>query len=87
MLSPLIWFPIAGALLMACLPAKLNTAQVRGVALAISGAVVLWTIGLFTQFDLSLAGFQMREFMPWLPHARGSNYDVAVEFFSWAIAS
>ncbi|KPQ34947.1 MAG: NAD(P)H-quinone oxidoreductase subunit NdhD3 [Phormidesmis priestleyi Ana] len=66
---------------MACLPAKLNTAQVRGVALAISGAVVLWTIGLFTQFDLSLAGFQMREFMPWLPML-GLNYDVAVDGLS-----
>ncbi|NJM97226.1 MAG: NADH-quinone oxidoreductase subunit M [Phormidesmis sp. RL_2_1] len=81
MLSPLIWIPTLGAVLIALLPSKLSPAQVRSVALVISGAVLLWTIGLFTQFDLTTASFQMREFMPWLPML-GLNYDLAIDGLS-----
>lgn len=81
MLSPLIWLPIAGALLIAFLPLKLKSARIREVALVISGVVLIWTIGLFTQFDLGTANFQMREFMAWLPML-GLNYDLAVDGLS-----
>ncbi len=81
MLSLLIWLPIAGALLIAFLPEKFGATQIRGMALAISGAVLLWTIALFTQFDLNSAGFQMREFMAWLPML-GLNYDLAIDGLS-----
>ncbi len=81
MLSPLIWLPTLGALLIAFLPLKLNAAQVRGVALAFSGTALLWTMRLFTQFDMGSADFQMREFMSWLP-SLGLNYDLAVDGLS-----
>lgn len=81
MLSPLIWLPILGALLVAVLPLKQSAAQVRMVALSVSGTVLLWTVVLFTQFDLSTASFQMREFMPWLP-ILGLNYDLGLDGLS-----
>ncbi len=78
MLSPLIWLPTLGALLIAFLPLKLKSSQIRLAALLISGSILLWTIGIFTQFDLGAEGLQMREFMPWLPML-GLNYDLGLD--------
>ena len=79
MLSTLIWLPISGALLLSLL--SLNSQQARNAALAVSSAVLLWTIWLFTQFDLTSAEFQMREFVPWLPML-GLNYHLAIDGLS-----
>jgi NAD(P)H-quinone oxidoreductase subunit 4 len=81
MLSILIWLPVLGALLLAFLPVKLSVQQSRIVALVVSGVALLWTIGLFTQFDLSGADYQMREFRPWLP-VLGLNYNLALDGLS-----
>ncbi len=81
MLNPLIWLPVAGALLIAFIPIQISAKTARSTALAVSGTVLLWTIWLFTQFDLANAEFQMREFMPWLPML-GLNYDLALDGLS-----
>ncbi|MEM1280605.1 MAG: NADH-quinone oxidoreductase subunit M [Cyanobacteria bacterium P01_H01_bin.152] len=80
MLSVLIWLPILGALPIAFLP-QISARQARSLALAIAGFTGLWTIWLFTQFDLSNAGFQFREFLSWLP-VLGLNYDLGMDGLS-----
>jgi len=77
MLSVLIWLPIIGALPIGLLP-QITGKQARSLALAITGISVLWTIWLFTQFDVSNPGFQFREFFPWLP-LLGLNYDLGLD--------
>ena len=80
MLSVLIWLPLIGALPIAFLP-QVSAKQARSLALAIAGFTALWTIWLFTQFDLSNPGFQFREFFPWLP-LLGLNYDLGMDGLS-----
>ena len=81
MLSPLIWLPFLGALLLAFLPIKLSATNARNAALVVSGASLLWTVVLFTRFDLDTASFQMREFVSWLP-LLGLDYDLALDGLS-----
>ena len=82
MLSILIWVPILSAALIAFWPSSWpDKLTPRTAALCISGAMLLWTIGLFTQFDIAAPGFQMREFMPWLPML-GLNYDLGLDGLS-----
>lgn len=78
MLSVLIWLPIVGAAVLGCLPQSVPTKQVRNGALAISGIALLWSIWLFTQFDLNNPGFQFREYLPWID-TLGLNYDLAMD--------
>jgi len=80
MLSFLIWLPIIVALPIAFLP-QITAKQGRSLALAASGTTLLWTIWIFTQFDLSNPGFQFREFMPWIP-LLGLNYDLGLDGLS-----
>lgn len=82
MLSILIWVPILSAALIAFWPSSWPSKLTpRTAALFISGAMLLWTIGLFTQFDIAASGFQMREFVPWLPML-GLNYDLGLDGLS-----
>ncbi|WNZ23538.1 NADH-quinone oxidoreductase subunit M [Leptolyngbya sp. NK1-12] len=78
MLSVLIWLPMLGAAVIGCLPQSVPTKQVRNAALAVSGVVLLWTIWLFTQFDLSDSGLQFREYLPWI-ETLGMNYELAMD--------
>lgn len=77
MLSVLIWLPIVGGAVLAFVP-KLSAQQTRNGALAIAGSTLLWTLWLFTQFDLGATGFQFREFLPWIPQL-GLNYDLGLD--------
>ncbi|QYO64001.1 hypothetical protein [Leptolyngbya sp. 7M] len=70
MLSVLIWLPMIGAAVIGFLPQSVPTKQVRNAALTVSGVVLLWTIWLFTQFDLSDSGLQFREYLPWIETAK-----------------
>ncbi|MGC1306179.1 MAG: NADH-quinone oxidoreductase subunit M [Phormidesmis sp.] len=81
MLSILIWLPIIGALLIAFFPGALFAKSGRTVALTISGGILLWTVWLFFQFDLDQSGFQMSEFMTWLPLI-GLNYSLGLDGLS-----
>ena len=81
MLSTLICLPIFGALLIAFVPTKLSAAQARLTAFIFSGAALIWTVRIFVQFNLSDSGFQMREFIPWLPML-GLNYNLGIDGLS-----
>ncbi|MGF1569640.1 MAG: NADH-quinone oxidoreductase subunit M [Nodosilinea sp.] len=81
MLSILVWLPILGALVIGFWPGQISGTQARNGALAVSGGALLWTIGLFTQFDLGFEGFQFHEFLPWLP-ALGLNYELSLDGLS-----
>ncbi len=86
MLSPLIYIPLIGALLIAFAPVKLSPAQTRLTAFTFAGVSLLWTLWLFTQFDLADSGMQMSEFMPWLP-ALGLNYNLGLDGLSLMMIS
>lgn len=81
MLSVLFWLPLVGALIIGLAPLPLTAQQARTSALAIAGATLLWTLWLFTQFDLGASGFQFHEFMPWLPML-GLNYELSLDGLS-----
>lgn len=80
MLSVLIWLPIIVALPIAFLP-QITAKQARALSLAASGTTLLWTVWIFTQFDLSNPGFQFREFISWIP-LLGLNYDLGLDGLS-----
>ncbi len=79
MLSTLIWLPILGAIPIALFAQTGN--QARNIALVFSGAAMLWTLWLFSQFDIASGGLQMQEFISWLP-VLGLNYDLALDGLS-----
>ncbi|HEY9658111.1 MAG TPA: NADH-quinone oxidoreductase subunit M [Allocoleopsis sp.] len=81
MLSALIWLPIAGAALVGCLPSTMTASQVRAAAVWLSGAVLLWSIWLLTQFDITQSGLQMQEYLPWLD-ALGLHYELGLDGLS-----
>ncbi|MBE9065880.1 NADH-quinone oxidoreductase subunit M [Leptolyngbya cf. ectocarpi LEGE 11479] len=82
MLSILIGFPLLGALLLIITP----PARTKLVALVISGAMLLWTLMLFSQFDLGISQFQMVTTLPWLP-VIGLNYDLGLDGLSLLMVS
>ncbi len=81
MLSLLIWLPILGAAIVALLPARFSTKQIRKSAVWISGGVLLWTAWLLTQFNLTDPGLQFSEYLPWLERL-GLNYELGVDGLS-----
>ena len=81
MLSLLIWLPILGAAIVALLPARFSTKQVRSIAVWVSGAVLLWTVWLLTQFNMAEPGLQFSEYLPWL-ETLGLNYELGIDGLS-----
>ncbi len=77
MLSLLIWFPVCGAILIAF--TKLSFA--RNVALAIASITFVFTLFLFTQFDLSNSGLQFEENFRWI-ESLGLSYRLGVDGLS-----
>ncbi|MDB9526123.1 NADH-quinone oxidoreductase subunit M [Oscillatoria sp. CS-180] len=80
MLSVLIWLPILSAIPIAFLP-QVTAKQARSLSLAASGTTLLWTIWLFTQFDLSNSSVQFSEFFAWIP-ILGLNYSLGLDGLS-----
>lgn len=80
MLTPLLLIPLIGAIAIGCWPG-LTSKQARNGALVVGSLPLLWTVWLFTQFDLSFGGFQFHEFLPWLP-ALGLNYELSLDGLS-----
>ncbi|MEO1399882.1 MAG: NADH-quinone oxidoreductase subunit M [Cyanobacteria bacterium J06635_1] len=74
MLSLLIWLPVIGAALLFVLPDK----YVRLGALTVSGLLLLWTVWLFSQYDMVNLGFQFTEHLPWLT-ALGLDYALGLD--------
>jgi NAD(P)H-quinone oxidoreductase subunit 4 len=84
MLSTLILLPVLGAALVGFLPGKVASTQVRSVAIAISFAILLVTIWLGVQFDLTVSGFQFQEYLPWIPQI-GLTYKLGVDGLSFPL--
>lgn len=80
MLSPLIWLPLIGALVIGLVP-NLSAKQAKLGAIAVSGAILAWTIVLLFNFDLSQPGFQMKEYHTWIP-TLGISYSLAIDGLS-----
>jgi NAD(P)H-quinone oxidoreductase subunit 4 len=85
MLTPLLLIPLVGAIALSCWPG-LSSQQVRNGALVVAGAALLWTVWLFTQFDLAFGGFQFHEFLPWLPFL-GLNYELSLDGLSLVLVA
>lgn len=81
MLSTLIWLPLLGAAIVGFYPGKLTNRQTRSGAVLVATLVLLWTLYLLTQFDLSNHQFQMLESLPWIP-TLGINYRLAIDGLS-----
>jgi NAD(P)H-quinone oxidoreductase subunit 4 len=80
MLSSLIWVPFLGAAIVGFLP-NLSANRARLLALSIASGVIVWTLFLLTQFNISNAGFQFSEFIPWI-ETLGLNYSLGVDGLS-----
>ncbi|MGG6264588.1 NADH-quinone oxidoreductase subunit M [Leptolyngbya sp. AN03gr2] len=80
MLSPLIWLPLIGALVIGLVP-NLSAKQAKLGAIAVSGAILAWTAVLMVNFDLSQPGFQMKEYHTWIP-TLGISYSLAIDGLS-----
>ena len=81
MLSALILVPLLGAAMVVLWPGELESSRCRSLALAISGAILLWTIWLVTQFDPSLGTIQFEEQIPWL-EGIGLSYHLGLDGLS-----
>lgn len=81
MLSLIIWIPIFAAVLVGFVPAHQPTSRIRLGALSVSGVVLLLTIWLLVQFDISNPGLQFQEFLPWIK-TLGLNYELGVDGLS-----
>lgn len=81
MLSILIWAPILGALLISCLPETIVIQRARQIALVTAGLILGWSVFLASQFDLTTAGLQFREALPWI-ESLGLTYQLGVDGLS-----
>lgn len=77
MLSVILFLPLFGAIGAVLLPRIAGWGWALAVALADLGCCV-W---LLTRFDVTSAGFQMAEHIPWLPNL-GINYALGLDGFS-----
>lgn len=81
MLSIFIWVPILGALLISCLPQDILLQRARQIALAVSGAMLVWSIYLASQFSLTEPGLQFQESLPWI-ESLGLTYRLGIDGLS-----
>ena len=81
MLSVLIWMPVLGAALIGFWPGLISASRVRFLALAVASSLVVWTVVLLSQFDISNAGMQFSELVPWID-TLGLNYCLGVDGLS-----
>ncbi|MFB6277517.1 MAG: NADH-quinone oxidoreductase subunit M [Halothece sp.] len=86
MLSILLILPIVSVLIVALFPEKGDSYRLRQVAIAVAIAPFIWTLYLFSQFDLNTASFQFEEFLPWL-ETIGLNYHLSVDGISLPLVS
>jgi NAD(P)H-quinone oxidoreductase subunit 4 len=84
MLSTLIWLPVLGAAVVGFLPANLMAGRVRSVALAIASALLLVSVWLASQFDLTTSGLQFQEYLPWIGQL-GLSYNLGIDGLSFPL--
>lgn len=84
MLSTLIWLPVLGAAVVGFLPGSLIATRVRSLAIAIATAILLVTLWLGFQFDITNSGMQFQESLPWIPQI-GLTYKLGVDGLSFPL--
>ena len=84
MLTTFILFPILGALLISLLPQKIAANRIKTVALMSSSLVLLWTIKLATEFDLTTAKFQFTQYQEWIPQL-GLSFSLGIDGLSFSL--
>jgi NAD(P)H-quinone oxidoreductase subunit 4 len=84
MLSTLIWLPVLGAAVVGFLPANLMAGRVRSIALAIASAILLVSVWLASQFDLTTSGLQFQEYLPWIGQL-GLTYNLGIDGLSFPL--
>ena len=84
MLSTLIWMPIVGAAIVGFFPGNVAGTRIRSVALAIATAILLVTLWLGFQFDITNSGMQFQESLPWIPQI-GLTYKLGVDGLSFPL--
>ncbi|NJL88247.1 MAG: hypothetical protein HC886_23500 [Leptolyngbyaceae cyanobacterium SM1_1_3] len=70
MLSALIWLPFIGTIIIGCLPKTVPAHRIKLGSLMVSGAALLWTVWLLSQFNPGSTAFQFQETLPWLETGR-----------------
>lgn len=84
MLSVLIIIPILAALLIGLLPKQFSASQVRSIALAITSIILIWTVKLAFDFDVTTPGFQLQEYIDWIPQL-GLSYSLGIDGLSFPL--
>jgi NAD(P)H-quinone oxidoreductase subunit 4 len=86
MLSILLWIPLIGAIAIALWPNFQSGRQVKVFTLVVSVLALVWTAVLGTQFDITLAGSQFQETIPWLD-SLGLRYQVGIDGLSFPLVA
>lgn len=84
MLSSLILIPVLGAAIIGLLPGNIKTNRVRSVALAIVTGLVLITLWLGSQFNLTTSQLQFQEYLSWIPQI-GLTYSLGIDGLSFPL--
>jgi len=84
MLSTLIGLPVIGAIIIGFLPGKMPQTRLRAIALAVATAIVLVTLWLATQFDITSSGLQFQEELTWIPQL-GLSYKLGTDGLSFPL--
>jgi NAD(P)H-quinone oxidoreductase subunit 4 len=84
MLSVLIAIPILGAALVGFFPGNIGSDKLRKITLAIALSILVWTIEIATQFDITISGWQLQEYFPWIPQL-GLSYNLAIDGLSFPL--
>ena len=84
MLSTLVWFPIAGAVIISLLGGIFDSKQLRNISLAIAIATFGWSLFLLTKFDFGLPTMQFSESLAWLDQI-GLSYRLGLDGLSFPL--
>jgi NAD(P)H-quinone oxidoreductase subunit 4 len=84
MLSTLIWLPILGAAIVGVLPRNFAGTRIRSSAIAIATVILLATLWLGFQFDITNPGMQFQEYLPWIPQI-GLTYKLGIDGLSFPL--
>src|SRR4028118_757624 len=84
MLSTLIGLPVLGAAIVGFWPGNIAATRLRSIAVAIASAILLVTIWVATQFDVTNSGLQFQEYLPWIPQI-GLTFKLGVDGLSFPL--
>ena len=81
MINALIWIPIWGAIIIALLPNKITSNQIRLSAGLLALITFVWNLFVLFQFDISNPSIQLQEYLPW-NETLGLSYRLGVDGLS-----